>query len=68
VSNNGERNRLRARFLEDHIAVLEKALKEGKIDVRGFKMKFGLFAVDLQTKKRIMRKSAETYKKIIEAL
>jgi len=86
ITENGiadAEDRLRARFLEDHIAVLEKAVKEEKIDVRGyfhwaltdnyewargFKMKFGLFAVDLQTKKRIMRKSAETYKKIIEAL
>ncbi|MEM4701356.1 MAG: family 1 glycosylhydrolase, partial [Candidatus Bathyarchaeia archaeon] len=73
---------LRPKFLEDHIAILEKAVKEEKIDVRGyfhwaltdnyewakgFKMKFGLFAVDLQTKKRIMRKSAKDYKKIIKA-
>ncbi|MGQ9539345.1 MAG: family 1 glycosylhydrolase, partial [Candidatus Bathycorpusculaceae bacterium] len=56
-------------------------LNEEKIDVRGyfhwaltdnyewvhgFKMKFGLFAVDLKTKKRIMRKSAKIYKKIVE--
>ncbi|MEM2947557.1 MAG: beta-galactosidase BgaS [Candidatus Bathyarchaeia archaeon] len=72
---------LRPKFLEDHFAVLEKAVKEEKIDVRGyfhwaltdnyewakgFKMKFGLYAVDLQTKKRITRKSAKTYKQIIE--
>ncbi|MBS7621182.1 family 1 glycosylhydrolase, partial [Candidatus Bathyarchaeota archaeon] len=33
---------------------------------KGFKVKFGLYAVNLQTKKRIMRKSAKTYKQIIE--
>jgi len=32
----------------------------------GFKMKFGLYAVDLKTKERIPRKSAATYKQIIE--
>jgi len=72
---------LRPKFLEDHIAVLEKAIKGEKVDVkgyfhwaltdnyewaRGFKMKFGLFAVDLRTKRRKMRGSAKTYKKIIE--
>ncbi|MGB9684218.1 MAG: family 1 glycosylhydrolase, partial [Candidatus Bathyarchaeales archaeon] len=84
VTENGvadEEDRLRPKFIENHVAVLEKALNEEKIDVRGyfhwaltdnyewakgFKMKFGLFAVDLQTKKRIMRKSAKTYKHIIE--
>jgi len=29
-------------------------------------MKFGLYAVDLSTKKRIKRKSAEVYKEIVE--
>jgi beta-glucosidase/6-phospho-beta-glucosidase/beta-galactosidase len=29
-------------------------------------MKFGLCAVDLKTKKRIKRKSADVYKKIVE--
>ncbi|MBX5321351.1 glycoside hydrolase family 1 protein [Candidatus Bathyarchaeota archaeon A05DMB-3] len=84
VTENGvadEEDKLRPKFIENHVAVLEKALNEEKIDVRGyfhwaltdnyewakgFKMKFGLFAVDLQTKKRIMRKSAKTYKQIIE--
>ncbi|MGB9854266.1 MAG: family 1 glycosylhydrolase [Candidatus Bathyarchaeales archaeon] len=33
---------------------------------KGFKMKFGLFAVDFQSKKRVKRKSANLYKKIIE--
>jgi beta-galactosidase len=83
ITENGiadAEDNLRPKFLEDHIAVLEKAVEEEKIDVRGyfhwaltdnyewargFKMRFGLFAVDLQTKKRKKRKSAETYKRII---
>jgi len=67
--------------LEEHVAVLEKAVNEEKLDVRGyfhwaltdnyewakgFKMKFGLYAVDLETKRRIPRKSAKTYQRIIE--
>ncbi len=84
VTENGladAEDKLRPKFIEDHVAVLEKAIKEKRIDVggyfhwaltdnyewaKGFKMKFGLFAVDLQTKKRVMRKSSKTYKKIIE--
>jgi beta-galactosidase len=73
---------LRPKFIEDHLKALEKVLNEEKIDVRGyfhwaltdnyewakgFKMKFGLFAVELKSKNRKRRKSAETYKKIIEA-
>ncbi|MEM3666598.1 MAG: beta-galactosidase BgaS [Candidatus Bathyarchaeia archaeon] len=72
---------LRPKFIEDHLKVLEKAVNEEKIDVRGyfhwaltdnyewakgFKMKFGLFAVDPKSKKRTIRKSAKTYKKTIE--
>ncbi|MEM3774844.1 MAG: beta-galactosidase BgaS [Candidatus Bathyarchaeia archaeon] len=85
VTENGiadSEDKLRPKFLEDHIAILEKAIKEEKLDVRGyfhwalmdnyewakgFKMKFGLYAVDLQTKKRIMRKSAKIYKQLIGA-
>ncbi|MBC7091812.1 MAG: family 1 glycosylhydrolase [Nitrososphaeria archaeon] len=59
---------------------LEKAIKEEKIDVRGYfhwslidnyewaqgyRMRFGLYHVDFNTKERIARKSSETYKKII---
>jgi beta-galactosidase len=76
VTENGiadAEDSLRPKFIEDHIKILEKALSEEKIDVRGyfhwaltdnyewakgFKMKFGLFAVDLKSKKRTMRKSA----------
>ncbi|MEM1552087.1 MAG: beta-galactosidase BgaS [Candidatus Bathyarchaeia archaeon] len=85
ITENGiadSEDKLRPKFLEDHIAILEKAVKEEKLDVRGyfhwaltdnyewakgFKMKFGLYAVDLQTKKRIMRKSAKIYKQLIRA-
>lgn len=71
---------LRPYFIEDHLTVLENAINHDKIDVRGyfhwaltdnyewakgFKMKFGLFAVDLKTKRRTMRKSAKTYAKIV---
>ncbi|MBS7636796.1 glycoside hydrolase family 1 protein [Candidatus Bathyarchaeota archaeon] len=74
-------DKLRQKFLKDHITILEKAAEEEKLDVRGyfhwaltdnyewakgFKVKFGLYAVNLQTKKRIMQKSAKTYKQIIE--
>jgi len=73
---------LRPKFIEDHIKVLEWAVEEEKIDVRGyfhwaltdnyewakgFKMKFGLFAVDLKSKRRKKRRSADTYKKMVKA-
>jgi len=84
VTENGvadAEDKLRPKFLEEHVAVLEKAVNEEKLDVRGyfhwaltdnyewakgFKMKFGLYAVDLETKRRIPRKSAKTYQRIIE--
>lgn len=84
ITENGiadAEDKLRPKFIEEHIAVLEKAIKEEKLNVKGyfhwaltdnyewaegFKMKFGLFAVDLQTKKRKMRKSAKIYRQIIE--
>ncbi|HVP92244.1 MAG TPA: beta-galactosidase BgaS [Acidobacteriota bacterium] len=75
------RDDLRPKFLIDHLQALDKALIEEKIDVRGyfhwsltdnyewakgFTMKFGLCAIDLGNKKRVKRKSADIYKKIIE--
>ena len=75
------RDNLRPKFIIDHLQTLNKALNEEKIDVRGyfhwsltdnyewakgFSMKFGLCAVNLDSKKRIKRKSAGIYKKIIE--
>jgi beta-galactosidase len=74
------KDELRSSFIADHLKAIEKAANEEKVDVRGyfhwaltdnyewakgFKMKFGLFAVDLETKKRTMRKSAKTYKKMV---
>ncbi|MEM2609484.1 MAG: beta-galactosidase BgaS [Candidatus Bathyarchaeia archaeon] len=86
VTENGladAEDKLRPKFLEDHAKVLEKAIKEEKLDVRGyfhwaltdnyewakgFKMKFGLYAVNPQTKKRTARKSTKTYQRIIKNL
>ena len=71
---------LRPKFIIDHLRVLEKIIAEDKIDVRGyfhwalidnyewargFKMKFGLCSVDMQTKKRKPRGSYYTYRDII---
>jgi beta-galactosidase len=84
VTENGvadAKDKLRSRFLIEHLKSLDTATNEEKIDVRGyfhwslmdnyewamgFKMKFGLYAVDLKTKERTPRKSATTYKRIIE--
>ncbi len=84
VTENGvadAEDTLRRQFLVDHLKMLEKAINEEKIDLRGyfhwsltdnyewakgFSMKFGLYAVDLKTKKRTPRKSTETLRKIIE--
>jgi beta-galactosidase len=74
---------VRPSFLIDHLKVIEKTLDENSIDLRGYfhwslldnyewaegyNKKFGLFAVDLETKKRIARRSASIYKKIIEGV
>jgi beta-galactosidase len=71
---------LRPRFIIDHLKVLDKAINEEKIDVKGyfhwsltdnyewakgFSMKFGLYEVELKTKRRKERKSATVYKNII---
>jgi len=72
---------LRPKYLLDHIKALERAVSEEKIDVRGylhwslidnyewahgFKMKFGLYSVNILSKERAPRPSAEIYKKIVE--
>lgn len=82
VTENGiadERDTLRPSFVMEHLKVLERAVSEEKIDVRGyfhwsltdnyewakgFGPKFGLHAVDLKTKSRESRKSAEIYGEI----
>jgi len=71
---------IRPDFIVTHLKVLERLVEE-ELEVKGylhwvltdnyewahgFKMKFGLYAVDLSTKKRIKRKSAEVYKEIVE--
>ncbi len=83
ITENGiadERDRLRPRFLIEHLGVLEKLIEEGTnikgyfhwslVDnyewARGFAMKFGLCAVDLKSKKRKARPSLEVFSKIIE--
>jgi beta-galactosidase len=75
-----EQDKLRSKFIKDHLKLLEEVVNQKKIDLRGyfhwaltdnyewaegFKMKFGLFSVDKTTKQRNMRKSALTLKKII---
>ncbi|MCW4045277.1 MAG: beta-galactosidase BgaS [Candidatus Bathyarchaeota archaeon] len=82
VMENGladAKDMLRAKFIIDHLKVLEKAINMNKIDVRGyfhwaltdnyewakgFGMKFGLYEVDLKTKKRTERKSTKVLKDI----
>jgi len=71
----------RPEFIIDHLKVIDRAINEKKIDIRGyllwsltdnyewakgFSMKFGLYSVDLKTKRRRERKSAKIYKRIIE--
>jgi len=83
VMENGiadAKDTLRPRFIVDHLKMLEKAITEEKIDVKGyfhwaltdnyewakgFSMKFGLWEVDLETKNRKERRSAKVYKTII---
>ncbi|MEM3577266.1 MAG: beta-galactosidase BgaS [Candidatus Bathyarchaeia archaeon] len=77
------KDELRPNFIVEHLKAIERAVSEEKVDVRGyfhwaltdnyewakgFKMKFGLFTVNLETKKRAMRGSAKTYKKMIEEM
>jgi beta-galactosidase len=84
ITENGiadKEDKLRPRFIIEHLKSLDKAINEEKIDVRGyfhwsimdnyewamgFKMKFGLYAVNFKTKERTPRKSATVYKEIIE--
>jgi beta-galactosidase len=84
ITENGiadERDAFRPSFMIEHLKVLERAVSEEKIDVRGyfhwsltdnyewakgFGPKFGLYSIDLETKSRKSRKSAEIYKEIIK--
>jgi len=84
ITENGTadaKDALRPKFLIEHLKVLDRAINEDKLDIRGyfhwsltdnyewtkgFSMKFGLYSVDLKTKMRRERKSAKTYREIIE--
>jgi len=84
VTENGiadEKDAFRPSFIIEHLKILEKAINEEKIDVRGyfhwsltdnyewakgFGQKFGLYSVDLDTKSRKSRKSAEVFEEIIK--
>jgi beta-galactosidase len=83
VMENGiadAKDTLRPKFMIDHLKILDKAINEEKIDVkgyfhwaltdnyewaRGFSMKFGLCEVELKTKRRKERRSAKVYKNIL---
>lgn len=71
----------RPRYLLSHLEEVHKAIKEDRIPVkgyfhwslidnyewaRGFKMRFGLYRVDYQTKRRIPTKAVKLYSKICE--
>ncbi|MEM3192356.1 MAG: glycoside hydrolase family 1 protein [Candidatus Parvarchaeota archaeon] len=72
-------DKMRAKFIIDHLIELNKAINEDGIPVkgyfhwslmdnfewaRGYSMKFGLYYVDIDSKKRIKRDSALIYEKI----
>ena len=71
----------RPRYLLSHLEEVHKAIREDRIPVkgyfhwslidnyewaRGFKMRFGLYRVDYQTKRRIPTKAVKLYSKICE--
>jgi len=76
-------DRIRPRYIVEHLRVLEEIVSMRHVDVKGyfhwaltdnyewaqgFGMKFGLYSIDLNTKKRIPRKnSIETVRRIIQA-
>ena len=75
-----EQDKLRPQFINEGINHIAEIIEDGSIDLRGylhwslndnyewaegFNMKFGLFSVDSNSKKRFPRKSVKTYKKII---
>ena len=74
-------DRYRSQFIVSHLKVLEDAIDEMKIDVfgylhwaltdnyewsHGFKMRFGLYHVDLNTKERKPRPSVKVFKRIVQ--
>lgn len=83
ITENGiadEKDDKRARYIEDHLLVLNKAIEDG-FNVRGyyywslldnfewahgFDGKFGLYRVDYATKKRTLYRGSLKYREIIE--
>lgn len=76
-------DKYRPKYIEDSIQLLNEILDYKKIDLRGyfhwslndnyewaegFGKKFGLFSVNLKTKKRVARRSASIYKNIINRI
>ncbi|MGQ9691377.1 MAG: beta-galactosidase BgaS [Thermoproteota archaeon] len=74
-------DRIRSRYIIEHLRVLENLIEGKHVDLRGyfhwaltdnyewaegFSMKFGLYNVDLNTKRRLPRKGAEVLGKIIK--
>jgi beta-glucosidase len=74
-----EKDTKRAKYIEDHLLVINKAIADG-FNIRGyyywslldnfewahgFDGKFGLYSVDLKTKKRTMYQGSSKYKEII---
>lgn len=74
-------DKMRPQFIAEHLKALDKAINRDKLNVKGyfhwaltdnyewaegFRMKFGLYAVDFKTKARVPRKSADVYRRIIE--
>ena len=74
-------DKYRAQFLVTHLKTLDDIIEDGNKKIfgylhwaltdnyewsHGFKMKFGLYYVDLKTKERIPRPSVKIYKQIIE--
>jgi len=75
-----KQDKYRATFIVTHLKTLEEIIENKKVNIlgylhwaltdnyewaHGFKMKFGLYAVDLKTKERIPRPSTKAYKAIV---
>jgi len=72
----------RPQFITEHLKQLDRAINVEKLDVRGYfhwalidnyewadglDKRFGLYAVDFQTKTRTPRESAGVYRRVIES-
>ena len=76
------KDELRPRYITEHLRTIEDLVEEKQVDLRGylhwaltdnyewaegFRMRFGLFGVDLQTKSRVPRGSVELLRRIIKS-